>query len=112
MLTTKRTPSSPHRNVQDTHHHHGDPDAYGADDVELVVEDLFDGLRAGLRGTNQDPGHTRSLLTPPSSHSTCFTPRTLVVPEKGKGTGVFRCLGWWIKRRTKRGTGGGSHIFG
>lgn len=29
-------------------HHHGDPNAHSADDVELVVEDLFDGLRAGL----------------------------------------------------------------
>lgn len=29
-------------------HHHGDPNAHGANDVELVLEDLFDGLRAGL----------------------------------------------------------------
>lgn len=31
------------------YHHHGDPDAHRADDVEFVVKDLFDGFRAGLR---------------------------------------------------------------
>lgn len=112
MLTTKRTTPTPNPDVQDTHHHHGNPDAHSAYDVELVVEDLFDGLRAGLRGANQDPGHTGSLLTPLSSHSTRFTPRALVIPGKGEGTGVFRCLGWCIERRTKRGIGGESHTFG
>lgn len=52
MSTTQGTVPS---NDPRTHHHHGNPDAHGADDVEFVVEDLLDGLRAGLRGTNRDP---------------------------------------------------------
>lgn len=61
--------------VLNTHHHHGNPNAHCADDVEFVVKDFFDGLRAGLRGANQDSGHTQSLLqahfpppTAPVSH--------------------------------------------
>lgn len=30
------------------YHHHGNPNAHCADDVEFVVKDFFDGLRAGL----------------------------------------------------------------
>lgn len=48
--------------VLNTHHHHGNPDAHCADNVEFVVKDLFYGLRAGLRGANQDSGHIQFLL--------------------------------------------------
>lgn len=61
MSTTQGTvPSSDPR----THHHHGNPDPHGADDVEFVVEDLLDGLRAGLRGTDRDPAHKHTIPDP------------------------------------------------
>ena len=34
----------------DTHHHHGNPNTHGTDDVEFASEDLIDGFRAGLSG--------------------------------------------------------------
>lgn len=52
----------------DTHHHHSNPDAHCTDDVEFVVEDLLDGLRARLRAANQDPSHTQPLA-PSSGHT-------------------------------------------
>jgi hypothetical protein len=36
-----------------TYHHHGDADTHCSNDVELVVEDLTDGFRAGLREANE-----------------------------------------------------------
>lgn len=50
-----------------THHHHCNPDAHGADDVEFVLEDLFDGLRAGLGGGGKPRprSHTVLLQAPP-----------------------------------------------
>lgn len=32
------------------YHDHGNADAHCADDVEFIVEDLFDGIRTGLYG--------------------------------------------------------------
>lgn len=71
MLATTRTPAP---GIQDTHHHHGDPDAYRADDVEFVVEDLFDGFRAGLRGQTETlVTHTPCSGHTPSPQGTHFT---------------------------------------
>ena len=34
-------------------HHHSDADTHCSNDVELAVEDLIDGFRAGLREANE-----------------------------------------------------------
>lgn len=92
-----------------THHHHCNPDAHGADDVEFVLEDLFDGLRAGLGGggqTKTQVTHGPAPGSPLPPHGTQLIPGAPVVPEQGLGTG------WWMERRTRREMGGGSPKFG
>ena len=75
ILPTRRTIRFRNPN---THHHHGDPNAHGANDVELVLEDLFDGLRAGLR--RAEP-RSRSHTVPASGSPPAPPPSTHFIPR-------------------------------